>query len=96
MRPFDEIPFEESDYSDVALLVAGVREWPNEDFARELDARVARRFAPEPAEASAAGRGGRRRSGRGRIAAGLGGAGFALVAGSGRGRRGALERWRAP
>ena len=47
MRPFDEIPFEESDYSDVALMVAGVREWPSDDFARELDERVARRFAPE-------------------------------------------------
>jgi Domain of unknown function (DUF4349) len=49
MRPFDEIPFEESDYSDVALMLAGVREWPADDFARELDARVARRFAPEAA-----------------------------------------------
>jgi hypothetical protein len=49
MRPYDEIPFEESDYSDVALMVAGVREWPADDFARELDDRVARRFAPEPA-----------------------------------------------
>ena len=49
MRPFDEIPLEESDYSDVALLVASVREWPSEDFARELDARVAQRFAPEAA-----------------------------------------------
>jgi hypothetical protein len=47
MRPFDEVPFEESDYSDVALLVASVREWPADDFARGLDARVARRFAPE-------------------------------------------------
>jgi Domain of unknown function (DUF4349) len=43
MRPFDEEP----DYSDVALLVASVREWPSDDFARDLDARVARRFAPE-------------------------------------------------
>ncbi len=40
MRPFDEEP----DYSDVALLVASVREWPSDDFARDLDARVARRF----------------------------------------------------
>ncbi|HEX3615089.1 MAG TPA: DUF4349 domain-containing protein [Solirubrobacteraceae bacterium] len=47
MRPFDEIPFEESDYSDVALLVASVREWPADDFAHGLDARVARRFGPE-------------------------------------------------
>jgi hypothetical protein len=47
MRPFDEIPFEESDYSDVALMVASVREWPAEDFSRELDAQVARRFAAE-------------------------------------------------
>jgi len=47
MRPFDEIPFEESDYSDVALMVASAREWPADDFARELDARVARRFAEE-------------------------------------------------
>jgi hypothetical protein len=49
MPPFDEIPLEESDYSDVALLVASVREWPGEDFTRELDARVAQRFAPEAA-----------------------------------------------
>ena len=49
MRPYDEIPFEESDYSDVALLVASVRQFPDENFARELDDRVARRFAPEAA-----------------------------------------------
>jgi hypothetical protein len=48
MRPFDDIPLEESDYSDVALMLAGVREWPADDFARDLDARVARRFAEEP------------------------------------------------
>lgn len=47
MRPYEDIPFEESDYSDVALMVAGVRQFPADDFARELDARVARRFAPE-------------------------------------------------
>ena len=47
MRQFDDTPFGPDDYSDVALLVAGVREWPSEDFARELDARVARRFAPD-------------------------------------------------
>jgi hypothetical protein len=52
MRPFDEIPFEESDYSDVALMVAGVREWPSDDFARELDERVARRFALEAGPAA--------------------------------------------
>ncbi|HWD70239.1 MAG TPA: hypothetical protein VG293_08575, partial [Solirubrobacteraceae bacterium] len=52
MRPFDEIPFEESDYSDVALMVASAREWPADDFARDLDARVARRFAPEPTAAA--------------------------------------------
>ena len=51
MRPFDEMPVEEADYSDVALMVAGVREWPTEEFARDLDARVARRFAPEAAGA---------------------------------------------
>ncbi|MDE3133144.1 MAG: hypothetical protein KGL15_03665, partial [Acidobacteriota bacterium] len=56
MRPFDEIPFEESDYSDVALMVASVREWPADDFSRELDARVARRFAPEPARGMSRGR----------------------------------------
>jgi len=49
MRPYDEIPFEESDYSDVALLVASVREFPGDDFARDLDARVAQRFAAEAA-----------------------------------------------
>jgi Domain of unknown function (DUF4349) len=60
MRPFDEIPFEEADYSDVALLVASVREWPREDFVRELDGRVAQRFAPAPAaHAVRTGRGGR-------------------------------------
>ncbi|HET9093754.1 MAG TPA: DUF4349 domain-containing protein [Solirubrobacteraceae bacterium] len=47
MRPFDEIPFPEGDYSDVALMLASVREWPSEELARELDARVARRFGPE-------------------------------------------------
>jgi hypothetical protein len=52
MRPFDEIPFEESDYSDVALLLASVREWPADDFARDLDARVARRFVPEAGPAA--------------------------------------------
>src|SRR5579875_860678 len=46
MRPFDDMPLDERDYSDVALLVASVREWPREDFARDLDARVARRFEP--------------------------------------------------
>ena len=49
MRPYDDIPLEEGDYSDVALLVASVREWPSDDFARDLDARVAQRFAPEAA-----------------------------------------------
>lgn len=47
MPPFDETPFEQPDYSDVALMVASVREWPDDEFSRELDARVARRFAPE-------------------------------------------------
>ncbi len=76
MRPFDEIPFEESDYSDVALLVASVREWPSEDFTRELDARVARRFeseTPRPASRRS------RLGGSGRIAAGPA---VALVAGA--------------
>ncbi len=50
MHPFDDIAFDQDDHSDVALLVAGVREFPSEEFARELDARLARRFAPEPAE----------------------------------------------
>lgn len=78
MRPFDEMPVEEGDYSDVALLVASVREWPSEEFTRELDARVARRFAPEaapPAERTSRGRPG----GWGRIAAGPA---VALVAGA--------------
>ena len=78
MRPFDEIPFEESDYSDVALLVASVREWPSEDFARELDARVARRFAPEAAPAA----GRAARGGRGRISRWTAGPAVALVAGA--------------
>lgn len=46
MRPFDDMPMGEEDYSDVALLVAGAREFPSEEFSRELDALVARRFAP--------------------------------------------------
>jgi hypothetical protein len=49
MRPFDDMPPESDDYADVALLVAGVREFPSDEFAHELDARVARRFAPGPA-----------------------------------------------
>ncbi len=60
MQPFDEMPFEQDDHSDVALLVAGAREFPSEEFARELDARVARRFAPRPGD-SAARADGRRR-----------------------------------
>ncbi len=57
MPPFDEMPFDRDDHADVALLVAGVREFPSEEFARELDARVARRFAPEPALTSGQARG---------------------------------------
>jgi hypothetical protein len=53
MQPFDEMPFEQDDHSDVALLVAGSREFPSEEFARELDARVARRFAPRPGDSAA-------------------------------------------
>src|SRR5579875_211240 len=45
MPPFEESPLAD-EHSDVALLVAAVREWPREEFARELDARVARAFAP--------------------------------------------------
>lgn len=85
MRPFDEIPFEESDYSDVALLVASVREFPDEEFAHELDARVSRRFeAPEPA-AAGGGSGGRGRAGRvarGRLPRWAAGPAVALVAGA--------------
>lgn len=74
MRPFDEIP--DDDYSDVALLVAGAREWPSDEFARALDARVARRFATAPAMGAQ-----RPRSRRlTRWAAGAGGAGVALAA----------------
>ena len=79
MRPFDEIPFEESDYSDVALLVAGVREFPADDFARDLDASVARRFEPEAA--GAGGRGGRpARTGRGWPSRWMAGPAVGLVA----------------
>jgi hypothetical protein len=46
MRQFEDTPLGPDDYSDVALLVAAVREWPGDDFGRELDARVARRFVP--------------------------------------------------
>jgi hypothetical protein len=74
MRPFDEIPFEESDYSDVALMVASVREWPAEDFAAELDARVARRFAEAPTPA--------RRGARVRLPRWAAGPAAALVAGA--------------
>jgi hypothetical protein len=84
MRPFDEIPFEESDYSDVALMVASVREWPSDDFVRELDARLARRFEPEPG-AAGGGRGGRGRAGRvarGRLPRWAAGPAVALVAGA--------------
>ena len=50
MRPFDDddMPVGSDEYSDVALMMAAVREWPSEEFARDLDARVARRFAPLP------------------------------------------------
>lgn len=87
MRPFDEIPFEESDYSDVALLVASVREFPDEEFARELDARVSRRFEePEPVTAGGgSGSGGRGRAGRvarGRLPRWAAGPAVALVAGA--------------
>ncbi len=74
MPPFDEIQFDHDDHADVALLVAGVREFPSEEFARALDARVARRFAP----AAGAPARGRRWSPRRR--AGAGGTGIALVA----------------
>src|SRR5579883_874346 len=56
MRPFDDLAGLDPDYGDVALLVAGAREWPSEEFTRELDARVARRFAPEAAARDHAGR----------------------------------------
>jgi hypothetical protein len=54
MRQFEDTPLGPDDYSDVALLVAAVREWPSEEFGRELDARVARRF--EPIASSSAGK----------------------------------------
>ena len=53
MRQFEDTPFGPDDYSDVALLVAAVREWPSEEFGRELDSRVARRFAPVASSADA-------------------------------------------
>jgi len=53
MRQFEDTPFGPDDYSDVALLVAAVREWPSEEFGRELDARVARRFVPVASSADA-------------------------------------------
>ena len=56
MRPYDETPIDD-DYADVALLVAGAREWPSEEFVRELDARVACRFAAAAAPAGPAGPG---------------------------------------
>jgi uncharacterized protein DUF4349 len=50
MRPFDDddMPVGSDEYSDVALMMAAVREWPSDEFAKDLDARVARRFAPLP------------------------------------------------
>ena len=71
-------PVEEPDYGDIALLVASAREWPREDFARELDARVAQRFAPEAAPAA----GRAARGGRGRISRWTAGPAVALVAGA--------------
>ncbi len=60
----------------MALLVASVREWPSDDFARDLDTRVARRFEPEAARPGARPS---RLGGWGRIAAGPA---VALVAGA--------------
>jgi hypothetical protein len=77
MRPFDDIPLEESDYSDVALLMAGVREWPNDDFTRELDSRVERRFEPEAAPA-----GRMNRSPRGRLSRWTAGPAVAVLVGA--------------
>ncbi len=74
MRPFDEIPFEPGDDSDVALMVASVREWPSEEFTRDLDARVARRFAPEATPV--------RRAARARLPRWAAGPAVALVAGA--------------
>jgi hypothetical protein len=53
MRQFEDTPFGPDDYSDVALLVAAVREWPSDEFGRELDSRIARRFAPVASSADA-------------------------------------------
>ncbi len=78
MRPFDDIAGQEPDYGDIALLVASAREWPREDFARELDARVAQRFAPEAAPAASRAARGR----RGRISRWAAGPAVALVAGA--------------
>ncbi len=75
MRPFDDMPLDSDDYADVALLVAGVREFPREEFARELDARVARRFAPEPVRVA-------RRTPRGRLTRWAAGSVVAVVAGA--------------
>jgi hypothetical protein len=52
MRPSDEIPFEQSDHADVALMLASVRPWPAEEFAAELDARARKRFATPRAGAA--------------------------------------------
>lgn len=78
MRPYDDIAGQEPDYGDIALLVASAREWPREDFARELDARVAQRFAPEAAPAASRAARGR----RGRISRWAAGPAVALVAGA--------------
>ncbi len=75
MRPFDEIPLEESDYSDVALLLAGAREWPSDDFIRDLDARVGQRFAAQAVPRGAG------RLGPGRLPRWVAGPAVALVAG---------------
>lgn len=77
MPPYDDMPIDD-DYSDIALLIASVREFPSEEFTHELDARVERRFAAEgtssrPTRA--------RRARRRRLSVWTAGPGVALVAG---------------
>ncbi len=99
MRPFDEVPFEQSDYSDVALMLAAAREWPAEEFVRELDARAARRFAPAPAAGGghvAATRSRRRSRLLGGLSVGLALAGAAAVVAFAGGGLGGRARRRLP
>lgn len=59
MRRSDEMPedpFEDAGMEELSALLTLVRDSPSEEFARELDAKVARRFRPPATATSRAGR----------------------------------------